>query len=234
MKNGRMEDAESVAGMFAIEKDIKKVSLPDVKIGKNSLSELKNYLPFSSFHFPILVLIWCSKLRCVDLYSPLFFSTLSYVYSILATLLEILPVIIGTVLCIALVDGIGRKTMQALGFGFAGASLFTFSLISYKGTPSFFYLFIAFALMYLFHNIGPTNTTYLYPVEIFPIRIRANAMGIATATSRIGAIVGVFVFPITISTLNVSLSLIFFAIFEFLGLSLTSLLAPETKNVPIE
>jgi len=155
----------------------------------------------------------------------------TYIGTIIATLLEELPVVAGTLICLFFVDRIGRKTLESIGFGFAGLSLVVFGLFSLHGNFPFLYIFAAFALMHFFHNIGPTNITYLYPVEIFPTRIRATAMGISTAASRIGAILGVFAFPLLINGLNISAGLLFFAAFEFIGLVVTVLLAPETKNM---
>jgi len=234
MKSGKEEEAEKVTREFALEAGIKNAEPPNVIKEKTSFKELKNFIPLIIF----TSVSWFSydvASYGVWNYTPsLFFSSLSYVYSIIATLLEEIPVIVGVIICLIFIDRIGRKVLQALGFGLAGVSLLTFALISSRGTPSFIYLFLAFALMHVFHNIGPTNTTYLYPVEIFPTRIRATAMGIATASSRIGAILGVFAFPIIVSSISTSEGLIFFSIFEFIGLTVTILLAPETKKRSIE
>jgi putative MFS transporter len=123
--------------------------------------------------------------------------------------------------------------LESLGFALAGVSLLVFAFISLRSALPFAYVFMAFALMHFFHNIGPANITYLYPVEIFPTRLRATAMGISTAASRIGAILGVFAFPLFLSDLSLTYGLIFFAVFGFIGLSVTMILAPETRGKPI-
>ncbi|MGC8619237.1 MAG: MFS transporter [Thermoplasmata archaeon] len=234
VKSGKVEDAKKVTREFAKDVGIDNAEPPKIRQRKTSFKELRNYIPLIIF----TSLSWFSydvASYGVWNYTPsLFFSSLSYVYSIIATLLETLPVIVGVIICILFIDKLGRKVLQSLGFGLAGISLLSFSILFLKTTPPFIYIFIAFALMHVFHNIGPTNTTYLYPVEIFPTYIRATAMGISTAVSRIGAILGVFVFPLIISMLNVSYGLMFFAIFEFLGFFLTIFLGVETKNRSIE
>jgi putative MFS transporter len=126
----------------------------------------------------------------------------SYVATILSTLLEEIPVFAGTIVCLLAIDKVGRKKLESAGFLLAGISLIVFGVISFHSVLPFFMIFSAFALMHFFHNTGPTNITYLYPAEIFPTRIRGTAMGVSTAASRLGAILGVFAFPILISGLN--------------------------------
>ncbi len=234
VKSGKDPEAENVAKSFGEEIKLKDIEPPKVAKGNTSFRELRNFLPMIFF----VTIAWFSydvSSYGVWTYTPgLFFSSLSYTYSIIATLLEDIPVIIGVLISLSLIEKVGRKKLQAFGFGLAGISLLIFGFYSQKNSPSFILLFSAFALMHIFHNIGPTNTTYLYPVEIFPTRIRGTAMGIATAASRIGAILGVFAFPLIISKLNTSYGLLFFSIFEFLGLTVTLLLAPETKGKSIE
>jgi len=234
IKSGREQEAKEVTEEFEREAGNINISLPLVKREKTTFRELRNYIPFLIF----TSISWFSydvASYGVWNYTPsLFFSSLSYIYSIVATLLEEIPVVVGVLICIIMIDRVGRKTLQAMGFGLAGISLLSFALISTKGSPPFILLFMAFALMHVFHNIGPTNTTYLYPVEIFPTRIRATSMGIATAASRVGAILGVFAFPLIVSRINISEGLIFFSLFEFIGLITTILLAPETKMKSIE
>ncbi len=234
VKSGKNPEAENVVRSFRDEIKVKDVEPPKVAKGTTSFKELRNFLPMIFF----VTIAWFSydvSSYGVWSYTPvLFFSSLSYTYSIIATLLEEIPVIIGVLISLTFIEKVGRKKLQAIGFGMAGISLLIFGIYTQKNSPSFILLFTAFALMHIFHNIGPTNTTYLYPVEIFPTRIRGTAMGIATAASRIGAILGVFAFPLIISKLNTSYGLLFFSIFEFIGLAVTLALAPETRGKSIE
>ncbi len=90
--------------------------------------------------------------------------------------------------------------------------------------------FSAFGMVHLFHNVDPSPVTYTYPVEIFPTRIRATAMGFATSVSRLGSILAVFSFPIVDALYGLKTIVIYFAAFELIGLILTLKYAPETKN----
>ena len=234
-EKGRYVEAEKVTNWMGIDIGIKALPAPSVEKGKTSFSEIGKFFPLILF----TSLAWLSydiASYGVWNYTPSLFvqSGGGYVYAIIATLLEELPVLAGTLICLIYVDRIGRKKLESIGFGFAGISLVLFGLFSLHGSFPFLYIFAAFALMHFFHNIGPTNITYLYPVEIFPTRIRATAMGISTAASRVGAILGVFAFPLLINGLSISYGLLFFAVFEFIGLAVTVILAPETRNKSLQ
>ncbi len=233
-KSGRIEEANRITESFGREAKVQNISPPSVQTGKTTYRELRNYIPLLVF----VTVSWFSydvSSYGVWNYTPsLFIASLSYTDSILATLLEEIPVLIGVSISLLLIDRIGRRILQIAGFGLAGISLLLFGLFSFKSSPPFIILFSAFALMHIFHNIGPTNTTYLYPVEIFPTKVRGSAMGLATAASRIGAILGVFAFPLIISKLSTSYGLLFFSMFEFIGFIVTIFLAPETKQRSLE
>jgi putative MFS transporter len=55
-------------------------------------------------------------------------------------------------------------------------------------------------------------------------------MGFATSVSRLGSILAVFSFPIIDSLYGLKTIIIYFAVFELIGLALTLKYAPETKN----
>lgn len=230
MKKGRDSDAFAVFNSMIKNSDTL-VSPPAVERGKTSFSEIRKFMPFIIF---TSVAWFCYDVASYGVwnYTPSIFiqSNSSYVSTMAETLMEEIPVVIGTLLCLYSIDRAGRKKLESLGFGLAGVSLIAFAMVSLHSALPFTYVFMAFALMHFFHNIGPTNITYLYPMEIFPTRIRSTAMGISTAASRLGAILGVFALPLFIAHLNLSFGLIFFAVFEFIGLSVTLLLAPETRN----
>ncbi|WP_297216850.1 MFS transporter [Thermoplasma sp.] len=236
VKAGREGEAKKIADDIGKEVGYSDVELPMVEKGSSSYKSV-----FTGSYLPLIIfasLAWfsydVSSYGVWNYTLPIFVSVgVSAINSILSTLLEDLPVIVGFVICIILIERVGRKLLQSAGFGLAGVSLLTFALYADHRTLPFIMVFTAFALMHLFHNIGPTNLTYVYPVEIFPTRIRGTAMGIATAASRIGAILGVFAFPLIIHSVGMSSGLLFFAIFEFVGFIVTVTLAPETKAKPI-
>ncbi len=231
MLNGSESEAEIVVNEIKPLHTTEKISPPAVQKGelemrgKNGVYRLILFTSVAWFCYDVASYgVWN--------YTPsLFFQEgSSYVSTIISTLLEDIPVIAGTIVCLLSIDRIGRKKLEASGFLLAGLSLIAFGIVSFHSILAFSMIFSAFALMHFFHNAGPTNITYLYPAEIFPTRIRGTAMGISTAASRVGAILGVFAFPLLINGLSITYGLLFFAIFEITGFCFTIFLAPETRG----
>ncbi len=240
VKSGNVDEAKKVANEIGQEAGVNDVEPPHVDPGKTNFSDV-----FTGRYLPLIIFVslaWFSydvSSYGVWNYTPSIFISVgaSYVSTVVETLLEEIPVVIGFIVCLIFIERIGRKFLETAGFGLAGVSLLFFALLSMHHALPFIFVFMAFAMMHFFHNMGPTNITYVYPVEIFPTRIRGTAMGIATAASRIGAILGVVAFPIITDMLNksygLSYGLLFFAIFEFIGFFVTLFLAPETKGKPL-
>jgi hypothetical protein len=53
-------------------------------------------------------------------------------------------------------------------------------------------------------NAGPNATTYALPAEVFPSEVRAAGHGFAAASAKLGAAVGVFLFPLLQGALGTS------------------------------
>jgi putative MFS transporter len=64
-------------------------------------------------------------------------------------------------------------------------------------------------------------------------RIRATAVGVATAISRVGAAVGTFSLPYSIQTYGIGTTMVMSTGLTFLGFILCFLLAPETKGLTL-
>jgi putative MFS transporter len=207
--------------------------LPSVEKGNSKVKDLfsKKYLYYTIF----VSVAWFSY--DVSSYGVWEYTPSAFAYSnsniimvVLATLLEEIPVFIGFLICMYYVEKTGRKSLELIGFGGAALSLAIFAMVSNFIALGILLTFFSFATMHLFHNMGPTNLTYDYPVEIFPTRIRGTAMGFATSVSRIGAIVGTIAFPLLLFTLPFTDVLIFLVVFEIIGFSVTYKLAPEPRN----
>ncbi len=232
----KRESALAVSNKVSSSIGIKLNDVPKTEPGRSSFSELfsNKYLKYTIF----VSIAWFSydiASYGVWEYTPSVFFTgsSSIVASVFATILEEIPVFIGFFICIYFIEKAGRRDLELIGFGGAALSLFIFELIYGYVKIDILFTFFAFATMHLFHNLGPTNITYDYPVEIFPTRIRSTAMGFATSMSRIGAILGTIAFPIILYTLNLRYVLIFLIIFELVGFTVTFLVAPETMNTEL-
>eukprot|EP01062_Namystynia_karyoxenos_P058878 TRINITY_DN5032_c0_g1_i1.p1 TRINITY_DN5032_c0_g1~~TRINITY_DN5032_c0_g1_i1.p1 ORF type:complete len:547 (+),score=123.32 TRINITY_DN5032_c0_g1_i1:90-1643(+) len=56
-------------------------------------------------------------------------------------------------------------------------------------------LFGVFLLLNCSLNAGPSVATYVYPAMVFPVAIRSAAHGMASASAKMGAVVGTFMYP---------------------------------------
>jgi MFS family permease len=130
-------------------------------------------------------------------------------------------------------DRLGRKTIQGLGFGLMAV---TFGLLAFiPNVEKMIYPFlIIYGLSYFFTEFGPNATTFVYPSEIFPVKIRTTGHGIAAAMGKIGGFAGVFTFPFFMHWHGLPAAEGAAAIVSALGLIVTILLLPETKGKSLE
>lgn len=141
---------------------------------------------------------------------------------------------------VALVDTIGRKTIQLMGFAVLTVLFciigFGYHVIGEWG------LFACFVLAQFFFNFGPNATTFIVPGECFPTRYRSTSHGICAASGKVGAIIAqVLIGPLRtrghVTATNPSPWLNhvieIFALFMLLG-CFSTLLIPETKRKTLE
>ncbi|TPX31736.1 hypothetical protein SmJEL517_g05007 [Synchytrium microbalum] len=137
-----------------------------------------------------------------------------------------------------LIEKLGRKTIQLIGFAALAVCLFILS-IGYNVILSLSTgLFVViYTIAQFFFNFGPNTTTFVLPSEVFPTQFRAQAHGISAASGKLGAILGAFLFgPLKdIGGHNAALpSLLFvFALFMCMGFIFT-LWLPETAGKTLE
>lgn len=107
---------------------------------------------------------------------------------------------------IFLVNKMGRKTIQFMGFGVMTTVLMIMAAAypqllpdanppngaSINGTPWAYVLL--FCTMFFFANFGPNTTEFIIPGELFPTKFRSTCHGIASASGKVGAAVGSFGF----------------------------------------
>lgn len=130
-------------------------------------------------------------------------------------------------------DKLGRKWIQAVGFGVMGAAFAGMALI-----PGIQHLVLPFLIIYgvsyFFTEFGPNATTFVYPSELFPVSGRTTGHGIASATGKIGAFVGVFLFPFLMHWHGLLSAELTAAIVSVAGLLVTLWMLPETKGKSLE
>jgi PHS family inorganic phosphate transporter-like MFS transporter len=144
----------------------------------------------------------------------------------------------GYLLAALLVDRLGRRTLQMIGFGaliviYAGLGVAYWYILFYSIEA-----FVAiFAVAQLFLTLGPVTTAFIIPAEAFPTRFRATACGIVAAVGKLGAALAQFGFA---ELKDIGGPNIFFdrLLYVFAGVMLLGLLAtigiPETKGLSLE
>ncbi len=138
---------------------------------------------------------------------------------------------VGYGLAVLSIDRIGRKPLQIGGFLVMGLALLIGALAG--SSLSLFGLSSVLAVFYVAENMGPNTTTWVYPVELFPTRIRGTGHGFAATVGKLGAVAGVYALPLLLA-LDRSVMLLFVALAAFAGAAVTVALGIETKKQSLE
>ncbi|POW04920.1 hypothetical protein PSTT_10020 [Puccinia striiformis] len=127
------------------------------------------------------------------------------------------------------IEYIGRKPIQVGGFLIEGLLLAIvagdFAKLSTQ--PGGF--LVCFILLQFFFNFGANTTTFVYPAEIFPTRVRGFASGISAAGGKLGAVIAALCFGELSEKIGTNSVLWILAGTSFLGAGI-SMLLPETKG----
>jgi MFS family permease len=138
----------------------------------------------------------------------------------------------GYVLAIARMDRFGHRRLQLAGFIMMGICFAVISLVPGMTTAVVPFL-IAYGISYFFTEFGPNVTTFVLPGELFPTRFRATGHGISAGAGKLGAFIGVFLFPLLQDWLGLSGTLLLTAAVSGLGALLT-LVLPEPAGRSLE
>ncbi|MBV8358519.1 MAG: MFS transporter [Deltaproteobacteria bacterium] len=170
--------------------------------------------------------------------SPVVLSSLGANHTLLQKTLAQLGIFVlfaapGYALAAWTMDVLGRKTIQCLGF-----SIMTIAFAMLALIPNLEKMPIAFLIIYgvsfFFTEFGPNATTFVYPSEIFPVRVRTTGHGIASSMGKVGGFVGVFLFPYLMHWKSLLGAESAAAFVSLLGLIVTWWLLPETKGKSLE
>jgi MFS transporter, PHS family, inorganic phosphate transporter len=138
----------------------------------------------------------------------------------------------GYVLAIARMDRIGHRKLQLVGFAAMGACFAVIGLVPGM-TAAVVPFLLAYGISYFFTEFGPNMTTFVLPGELFPTRLRATGHGISAGVGKLGAFIGVFLFPVLQDTLGLRGTLLLTAGISVLGALLT-LILPEPAGRTLE
>lgn len=135
----------------------------------------------------------------------------------------------GTLICALTIDTIGRRNWFAFSFAVSAASI---GMLAFIGNPTAEQVLVYMSIAYMFIsviNIG----LILYTPELYPTRVRALAVGTASAWLRFASIIG----PTAVGYMIVGgLSSVFlcFGVVAAIGAVITALFAIETKGRVLE
>jgi MFS family permease len=138
----------------------------------------------------------------------------------------------GYVLAIARMDRIGHRNLQLVGFALMGACFAIIGLVPGMTTAVAPFLLV-YGISYFFTEFGPNMTTFVLPGELFPTRLRATGHGISAGVGKLGAFIGVFLFPVLQHSLGLRGTLLLTAGISALGALLT-LILPEPAGRTLE
>src|ERR1700691_2571011 len=100
----------------------------------------------------------------------------------------------GYIVAILLLDRVGRKTIQMLGFAIMALMFLLIGVIPAVATTLAPFL-ILYGISYFFTEFGPNMTTFISPAELFPTEVRTTGHGISAGAGKLGAFIGAFLFP---------------------------------------
>jgi MFS family permease len=138
----------------------------------------------------------------------------------------------GYVLAIARLDRMGHRRLQLVGFAIMALCFLIIATVPGMTTAVVPFLLV-YGVSYFFTEFGPNMTTFVLPSEIYPVTLRATGHGISAGIGKLGAFIGVFLFPLLQTSLGLRGTLLLTAAISMLGFMLT-LVLPEPAGRSLE
>jgi len=138
----------------------------------------------------------------------------------------------GYVLAIARLDRIGHRRLQLMGFAVMAACVAVIAAVPGMTTMVVPFLLV-YGVSYFFTEFGPNMTTFVLPSELFPVSMRTTGHGISAGVGKLGAFIGVFLFPVLQTSFGLRGMLLLTAAVSVLGFALT-LVLPEPAGRSLE
>lgn len=142
----------------------------------------------------------------------------------------------GSLVAVMLIDRWGRKPLQAAGFLLMGATLLMYAFTYHPGVSPALWGIALYGLFFFFNQAGPGSISGagMLGVEMAATRVRGLVQGLSVTAGRLGAALGVFVFPRLFADYGQSFAVGFLAVTALLGAVLTMVGIPESSRVSLE
>lgn len=150
-------------------------------------------------------------------------------HSTLGSVVINLVFLAGCLAALRLVDTWGRRPLIVWGFALMSIPLLILGFTPTAPAGVIIACFCAYALF----SGGPSILEWAYPSELFPTGVRASAVGISTAASRIGAACGIFGLPFALADWGLGPTMVVAALVTAAGFLLCLFLAVETNGTPL-
>lgn len=137
--------------------------------------------------------------------------------------------LIGGIPAMFWLNSLGRRKLLLLGLALMIVGLLALGLWP---TAPLWYVFAGFGV-YAFFSGGPGILQWLYPNELFPTDVRATAVGVAIAFSRIGVAVSIYGLPLFMESYGVGATMLVAAALVGIGFVWSLVCAPETKRLTL-
>ena len=115
--------------------------------------------------------------------------------------------------------------LQLAGFAMMGLCFLVIAAIPGLTTAVVPFLLV-YGVSYFFTEFGPNMTTFVLPSELYPVTMRTTGHGISAGIGKLGAFIGVFLFPVLQTSLGLRGTLLLTGVISVAGLLLT-LVLPE-------
>ncbi len=138
----------------------------------------------------------------------------------------------GYVLAITRLDRFGHRRLQLAGFAMMALCFALIAAIPGM-TAAVVPFLLVYGVSYFFTEFGPNMTTFVLPSELFPVTMRTTGHGISAGIGKLGAFIGVFLFPVLQSSLGLRGTLALTAGVAAIGFALT-LVLPEPAGLSLD
>ena len=133
---------------------------------------------------------------------------------------------VGTFPGMRLVESHGRRPLILGSFLLGALALAPLGL--WPQGPGWFVML--FFILFTIINGAGNILVFVYPNELFPTQLRASAVGLATAISRIGAAIGTYLVPLSLERIGTGPTMLIGAAITLLGFIISIFWAEETRN----